>query len=79
MLREIWRNLHKWGTPNSWMVYFMENLIEIDDFEIFEGPPISGNLHMLYGYCGRFIAGILRQWGRIVVSSLAVLIKVLRK
>ena len=34
----------KWGYPHSWMVYFMENPIKMDDNW---GTPILGNLQML--------------------------------
>ena len=34
----------KWGYPNSWMVYFMENPIKVDDLG---GTPILGNLHFM--------------------------------
>jgi len=30
-----------WGNPNSWMVYFMEHPIEMDDVGV---PPWIGNL-----------------------------------
>ena len=31
---------HKWGIPNSWLVYFMDNSMNMDDLGV---PPISGN------------------------------------
>ena len=26
--------VHKWGFPGSWMVYFMENLVKMDDLGV---------------------------------------------
>ena len=32
------------GVSNSWLVYFMETPIKMDDLGVFHGTPISGNL-----------------------------------
>ena len=32
--------------PNSWMVFVMENPIDMDDLEVPWGTPIIGNLHV---------------------------------
>ena len=34
---------HKWGYPNSWRVYFMENPAIMDDIGWFRGTPILEN------------------------------------
>ena len=43
---DLW-GFHKWGIPNSWLVYFMENPIKMDDMGV---PPIWGSLHIVVGF-----------------------------
>ena len=50
------------GTSNSWMVYFMENPLKIDDL----GYPYLGKLHMKFGSFGHseFLTTDLIRFGR---------------
>jgi hypothetical protein len=40
-----------WGYPNSWMVYFMENPIKMDDFGVPHSrkpPSLHGQRHLFW-------------------------------
>ena len=50
-----WRKLLQWGYPNSWMVYFMDNPIKMDDLGVlhFRKPPHYYVLKLFW---------VCRQW-----------------